>query len=235
MIARSFGDHYSDLEGLNEHLSPNGKKLISYQPDIYQHDIAAILAKNDGSKAFLMTSSDGMYENFGMTKGEYKWLERIGNEATYAKALEDWFINKNEVQEKWENNVAEYLRDYAIDLGSHDNVTVCFSDITQAPTKPLVVGVFDAHSGNVTSSIVARALGEDLLEKGAVIQYAGEPKSIKEFVQSLRTKTEIDKNNNMDFYPKSNPLIRTKNFPNTKISPTSSSTIANSSEKCNEA
>ena len=222
MIARSFGDHYSDLEGLNESRSPNGKKLISYQPDIYQHDIAAILAKNDGSEAFLMTSCDGMYDH------------GIGNEATYAKALEDWFKNKNEVQEKWGNNVAEYLRDYAISLGSHDNVTVCFSDITQAPTKPLVVGVFDGHGGNVTSSIVAQVLGEDLLEKGAVIQYAGEPKSIEEFVQSLRKKTEID-NNNMDFYPKSNPVTRTKIFPNTKISPTSLSTIANSSEKCNEA
>lgn len=35
MVARSFGDHYSVFEGLDEYQNPNGKKLISYQPDIY--------------------------------------------------------------------------------------------------------------------------------------------------------------------------------------------------------
>lgn len=188
MIARSFGDH-------SDRYTSNGKKLISYQPDIYQYDILKILkGDSSNSQAFLMTSCDGMYDH------------DVGDEATYAKALEDWFKNKNEVQEKWKNNVAEYLRDYAIALGSQDNVTVCFSDITKAPTKPLVVGVFDGHGSSVISSTVAKLLGEDLLENGAVIHCAGEPKSIEEFIQS--PKTEIY--NNIDFYPNSNPVTRTK-------------------------
>ena len=197
-VARSFGDHSKKFEGgynpSNRNGNTNGKKLISYQPDIYQYDIPKILAENlHFQSAFLMTSCDGMYEN--------------GNEATYANALKTWFNNEGGVREKWDNNVAEYLRDYAIALGSQDNVTVCFSDITNAPTEPLVVGVFDGHGGCLTSSIIAESLGQDLLELGAEIHYAGDENNTRQMVGKLRQK-KLREENKDNIYPTTNPVTR---------------------------
>ena len=195
MIARSFGDHGQDFEGFDANYGiSNGKKLISYQPDIYQYNIPEILGAKSGSQAFLMTSCDGMYDH------------GIGNEATYANLLTVWFKNENLVQAKWQNNVAEYLRDCAIGLGSADNVTVCFSDITQAPRKSVVVGVFDGHGGCSTSSIIAESLGQDLLKPGAVIHYAGNKVTTSAMVDTLRTKTPEEKDK--DIYPTPNPVTR---------------------------
>lgn len=196
-VARSFGDHRKEFEGvdelLNQNGNANGKKLISYQPDIYQYDIPKILKEAENSQyAFLMTSCDGMYEN--------------GNEATYANALKTWFNNEGRVWEKWDN-VAEYLRDYAIALGSQDNVTVCFSDITNAPTEPLVVGVFDGHGGCLTSSIIAESLGEDLLKQGAEIHYAGDKTNTRQMVGKLRQETLREENKD-NIYPTTNPVTR---------------------------
>jgi serine/threonine protein phosphatase PrpC len=136
----------------------NGKQLISYKPDIYQYDIKAILDARGGKgeEAFLLNSCDGLYDH-----GK-------GNETTYAKALEEWF-KKGDVRTKWSNNIAEYLRDYAIALGSTDNVTVCVSNITNAPKKSVFNGVFDGHGGSLVSSLAATTLGEELLNSGSVI------------------------------------------------------------------
>ncbi len=146
MVGRAFGDTSKELEGTN------GQKLVSYEPDIYQHDIAEIMKRHPGGQALLMTSCDGMYDH-----GK-------GNEATYAKALESWFRNEDNLQAKWNNNVAEYLRDYAIALGSEDNVTTLISDITNAPTQPLSVGVFDGHGGAMVSALASEALASTILQ-----------------------------------------------------------------------
>ena len=136
----------------------NEKQLISYKPDIYQYDIKAILDARGGkgAEAFLLNSCDGLYDH-----GK-------GNETTYAKALEEWF-KKDDVRTKWSDNIAEYLRDYAIALGSADNVTVCVSNITEAPKKSVFNGVFDGHGGSLVSSLAATTLGSELLDSGSLI------------------------------------------------------------------
>jgi len=163
-VARSFGD--TKFEGVSESTGDGGhtysgtnyKKLISFKPDIYQYDIGEILAKQgEGAQVFLLNSCDGLYDH-----GK-------GNEATYAKALENWSNNKDDVQKKCSHNIAKYLRDYALALGSHDNVTVCFSNITNAPLKSVFNGVFDGHSGKIVSSIAAEVLKEQLLKPDSII------------------------------------------------------------------
>jgi serine/threonine protein phosphatase PrpC len=152
MVGRAFGDTSEDLEGFTDQSQPNGQKLVSYEPDIYQYDIADIMKKYPGGQALLMTSCDGMYDH------------GTGNEATYAQALESWFRNEDNLQAKWSNNVAEYLRDYAIALGSKDNVTTLISDITNAPTQPLSVGVFDGHGGAKVAALASEALASTILQ-----------------------------------------------------------------------
>ena len=215
MIARSFGDHGKNLEGIEANSNtPNGKKLISYQPDIYQYNIPEILKEKHGSQAFLMTSCDGMYDH------------GIGNEATYANLLKVWFKNENLVQTKWGNNVAEYLRDYAIVLGSKDNVTVCFSNITNAPTEPMVVGVFDGHGGCSTSSIIAESLGQDLLKAGAIIHYAGGKNNTIRMVDTLQRKTLQEENKDI-YYPTPNPVTRIAKARPARATPTAVPQIIN--------
>jgi serine/threonine protein phosphatase PrpC len=148
-FARSFGDVFTQAG-----FTDRDERLISYEPDIYQHDIAQILLGcGDNSEAFLMTSCNGMYDH------------GIGNEATYAKALKDWFSNAEGQQEKWKNNMAEYLRVRAIALGSRQNVTVCVSDITKAPQQSVVTAVFDGHNGNMVSAIAAKAFAQNVLQE----------------------------------------------------------------------
>jgi len=171
MVGRSFGDVFQ--EGFNSDSSCNGKMLISYEPDIYQHDIAQILSDyGANSQAFLMTSCDGMYEH-----GK-------GNEVTYAKALTDWFSNAEE-REKHKNNMAEYLRDYAISLSSRDNVTVCISDITEAPQQSVVTAVFDGHAKSRVSAIAAEAFAQNVLQdrSAAVVHHADNSEEIRIIVE----------------------------------------------------
>ena len=87
MIARSFGDI-----GLTSLEDGDETRLISYKPDIYQYDMAEILAQeeNSGCETFLLTSCDGLYDH----KEEM-------NEATYATALKNWF-NDASLQKKME-------------------------------------------------------------------------------------------------------------------------------------
>jgi|GEM_PF-3438249 len=168
MVGRSFGDVFIQAGGDDE-----GKMLISYEPDIYQHDIAQILSDyGANSQAFLMTSCDGMYDH-----GK-------GNEATYAQALTDWFSNAEE-REKHKNNMAEYLRDYAISLGSEDNVTVCISDITEAPLQSVVTAVFDGHGGSKVSAIAAEAFAQNVLHdrSAAIVHHADNSGEIRIIVE----------------------------------------------------
>ncbi len=163
-VARSFGDTKFEgvLEGTGNdgytYFSTNNKKLISYKPDIYQYDIRKILAEQgEGAEVFLLNSCDGLYD-YGK-----------GNETTYAEALKNWSNNENDLQEKWGCNIAEYLRDYALALGSKDNITVCFSNITEAPSKSVFNGVFDGHDGKIVSSIAAKVLKDQLLTPDSII------------------------------------------------------------------
>jgi len=169
-VGRSFGD------ALEEGLYIKGcdpKKLISYEPDIYQYDIPQILLDYDTKpQAFLMTSCDGMYQT------------GRGNEETYADALKHWFSNEKKLQEEHGNNMAKYLRDYAISLGSTDNVTVCISDITKTPKQSVVTAVFDGHVGEV-SAIAAEAFAQNVLDDRPVfvVRHAQDPEKIKTIVK----------------------------------------------------
>jgi serine/threonine protein phosphatase PrpC len=198
-VARSFGD--LGLEGgendNNGEFNCNGKKLISFKPDIYQYDINKILAEQgEGAEVFLLNSCDGLYDH------------GRGNETTYAEALKNWFNNKDDVQKNWGHNIAEYLRDYALALGSRDNVTVCFSNITNAPSKSVFNGVFDGHGGKIVSSIAAKVLKEQLLEPDSIIHSPMEKQELAEI--NLNDRDIIDstypyeKEDNL--YPKAEPV-----------------------------
>lgn len=167
-LSRSFGD--INLEGIDVEGNLNGVKLISYQPDIYQYDIAEILKnESEGSQLFLMTCCDGLFDH------------GISNEAVYAEALELWFRSE-ETQAKWSNNCAEFLRDCATALDSSDNITVCFSEITQAPEITILTGVFDGHSGNKISSVVTEFFTQTLLNKNTenfVAHYQADDSSVE--------------------------------------------------------
>ncbi|MDX2083217.1 MAG: PP2C family protein-serine/threonine phosphatase, partial [Rickettsiales bacterium] len=149
-LSRSFGDLP---------ISADRQRLISQEVDIYQYDIAKIKQKyGAGSKIFLMNSCDGMYDN------------SRSNEKIYAAALKNWHEQES-LRMKWKNNPAEYLRDFSMALGSVDNITTCFFDITLAPTQPIINGIFDGHCGDRVSSLAADYFGKTLLQENSIIHF----------------------------------------------------------------
>lgn len=134
-IARSFGD--STYKG------DNNQYLISDEVDIYEYSIDKVAQEakrkyGEKSRLVMVMSCDGLYE---------------GNisEESYITALNKWFQNENNIQAKWHENIATYLQDCALSFGSQDNITVCAMDVTNAPDKNVVTGIFDGHGGNMIS------------------------------------------------------------------------------------
>ncbi|MDX2083218.1 MAG: PP2C family serine/threonine-protein phosphatase [Rickettsiales bacterium] len=147
-LSRSIGDI---------HIKYGEQRLISGEPDIFQYDIAKVLQKYPPrSSAILAICCDGMFDH------------GIANERTYAKALEKWFNNIDKIQDNF-TNVAQYLRDTAILLGSGDNVTISLCDITAAPTEQILIGVFDGHGGDIASSLLAGLIAEEILQEDSLI------------------------------------------------------------------
>ncbi len=120
--------------------------LIDCCPDMHQYN----LKREEDQEYFLYLSCDGAFEG-GVC------------ETNYAAAMEEWYKDKA-LQEKWPN-LSTYLRDYALALGSQDNVTVLLADITKVPKAPLVAGVFDGHFDASVSATAAHYLGNQLLNK----------------------------------------------------------------------
>ncbi len=185
MAARSFGDN--DLVGFEAARAgfPSNSRLISFDPDIYQYNIAEIAAEaGPEAEVFLLTSCDGLYDH------------DKANEVTYASIVEEWF-NDTDLQDRWSGNISEYLRDCAIYLQSKDNVTVTWANITKAPTQGVVVGVFDGHGGEFsrqTNAVTSRTLA---LEMGNSLLDPDKPKVVhavagKSAISELKTLTEAE-------------------------------------------
>lgn len=198
MVARSFGDN--GVIGTD----PDYSGLISFDPDIYQYDIAKIAAEaGPEAEVFLLTSCDGLYDH-----GK-------GNEVTYASIMQDWF-NDTELQERWSGNISEYLRDCAIYLQSDDNITVTWANITKAPTQAVVVGVFDGHGGNpqdltnaVTSRTLALEMGNSLLDpdKPKVVHAVAGKSAISELKTLNEKEAQTEKERIASLQPIATPPI----------------------------
>jgi hypothetical protein len=143
-VGRGFG--YIDQVGVG---ASADERLISYEPDIYQYDVAEIIRQNNGTEAFLVTANEALYQN-------------DFNEHSYAQALGAWFSNAG-TQGKWNGNMADYLRDCAVFHGNEGNVTVLCSDVTKAPREPVMNAVFDGDPNPLISSLAADIIRDEVL------------------------------------------------------------------------
>jgi serine/threonine protein phosphatase PrpC len=134
------------------------KRLVSSQASLYQYNIAELrerYAPGDArAQVFLMNSCDGLYEG--------------SNERDYVLLLERWFAANpegEELRKQFEGNVAAYIQSCALALGSVDNITVTFTDITTPPQQDILMGIFDGHGGAEVSQAAALDLSNECLDR----------------------------------------------------------------------
>lgn len=166
-VSSGFGDKLYNTTNID---------AVNTEPDIAVENIAQILNKNVGSRIFLLVSCDGLY-----TPSEHN--NKNLSEENYAKALSQWF--KEEAKHD-QHNIAVYLQNHALLLGSTDNVTLLFTELTQAPTKPLTLGVFDGHGGAEISRSLVEYFSEVFLQEEKRLQ-------ILPHIPVKETSTTVDK------------------------------------------